>query len=72
MYEMLIIIGVTAAAFIGTNLDNLLLLAAMYSRYQKHAGMVTAGYFTGIILVAIITIIFSAKSSPLFYWPKPG
>lgn len=69
MHEMLIIIGVTAAAFVGTNLDNLLLLAVMYSRYQKHAGMVTAGYFTGMILVAIVTMIIGEVGDviPLAY-----
>ncbi|MDX2417832.1 MAG: cadmium resistance transporter [Xanthomonadales bacterium] len=69
MHELLIISGVTAAAFIGTNLDNLLLLAAMYSRYEKHAGMVTAGYFTGMILVAIVTMIIGEVGEfiPLAY-----
>ena len=56
MTSELIIIGVTAGAFISTNLDNLLLLVAMYSRYEHQPGMVTAGYFTGMVLVAIATI----------------
>lgn len=69
MHEMLIIIGVTAAAFIGTNLDNLLLLAAMYSRYPNQARVVTAGYFTGMILIAIITLIIGEVGDiiPLAY-----
>ena len=49
MVDLLVIIGVTAGAFLGTNLDNLLLLVAMYSRYEHQAAMATAGYFTGII-----------------------
>lgn len=56
MTNELIIIGVTAGAFISTNLDNLLLLVAMYSRYQHQPGMVTAGYVTGMTLVAIATL----------------
>jgi len=56
MNELLIIIGVTAGAFIGTNLDNLLLLATMYSRYYRHPWIVTAGYFVGMNLIAAITI----------------
>ena len=56
MIDSMVIIGVTAGAFIGTNLDNLLLLVAMYSRYEHQAAMVTAGYFTGMILVAIATV----------------
>ena len=56
MTNELIIIGVTAGAFVSTNLDNLLLLVAMYSRYEHQTRMVTAGYFAGMVLVAIITI----------------
>jgi len=56
MSEILVIIGVTAGAFIGTNLDNLLLLVAMYSRYEQRTGIVTAGYFAGMILIGIITL----------------
>jgi cadmium resistance protein CadD (predicted permease) len=56
MSEVLVVIAVTAGAFIGTNLDNLLLLTAMYSRYEQHAGMVTAGYFAGMILIGVIAL----------------
>lgn len=56
MNELLIIIGVTAGAFIGTNLDNLVLLATMYSRYFRHPWTVTAGYFAGMSLIAAVTI----------------
>lgn len=56
MNELLIIVGVTAGAFISTNLDNLLLLATMYSRYDRHPWTVTAGYFVGMNLIAAITI----------------
>jgi cadmium resistance protein CadD (predicted permease) len=69
MSEILIIIGVTAGAFIGTNLDNLLLLVAMYSRYEQRAGIVTAGYFTGMILIGVITLIIGEVGDiiPLAY-----
>lgn len=56
MNELLIVVGVTVGAFIGTNLDNLLLLATMYSRYFRHPWTVTAGYFAGMSLIAAITI----------------
>ena len=56
MNELLIVVGVTAGAFISTNLDNLLLLATMYSRYYRHPWTVTAGYFVGMNLIAAITI----------------
>ena len=69
MSEILIIIGVTAGAFIGTNLDNLLLLAAMYSRYEQRAGIVTAGYFAGMILIGFITLLIGEVGDiiPLAY-----
>ena len=69
MSEILIIIGVTAGAFIGTNLDNLLLLAAMYSRYERRAGIVTVGYFAGMILIGVITLLIGEVGDiiPLAY-----
>jgi cadmium resistance protein CadD (predicted permease) len=69
MGEILIIVGVTSAAFIGTNLDNLLLLTAMYSRYERQALMVTAGYFTGMALVGGIAVIIGEAGDyiPLAY-----
>jgi len=69
MNEILIIIGVTGGAYIGTNLDNLLLLVAMYSRYERHAGVVTAGYIAGMILIGIITLIIGEVGEfiPLAY-----
>lgn len=69
MSEILIIIGVTSGAFIGTNLDNLLLLVAMYSRYEQHSATVTAGYFAGMILIGLITLIIGEVGEfiPLAY-----
>lgn len=56
MSEILIIIAVTSAAYIGTNLDNLLLLVVMYSRFEKHPVMVTAGYFSSMLIIGLITL----------------
>jgi cadmium resistance protein CadD (predicted permease) len=56
MSEILVIVGVTAGAFVGTNLDNLLLLVAMYSRYEQRAWTVTAGYIAGMILIGVIAL----------------
>ncbi len=69
MNELLIIIGVTAGAFLATNLDNLLLLATMYSRYFRHPWTVTAGYFAGMTLIAVITIMIGEVGEfiPLAY-----
>jgi len=49
--EILTIIAVTAGAFIGTNLDNLVLLVALHTRYRQHSGVVSAGYITGMLLI---------------------
>ena len=56
MSEVLVVIAVTTGAFVGTNLDNLLLLTAMYSRYERHPGVVTAGYFAGMMLIGVIAL----------------
>jgi len=56
MGEILTIIAIASGAFIGTNLDNLVLLVALHSRYEKHSRIVTASYFTGMILIAVISL----------------
>ena len=56
MTEILIIIAVTAGAFIATNLDNLVLLVALYSRYKQHSGLVVFGYITGMIIIGAISV----------------
>jgi len=57
MGGFLIIVGVGAGAFIGTNLDNLLLLVAMYARYPQQSGTVTAGYVFGMILICLVALL---------------
>ena len=42
--DTLTIIAMTAAAYVATNIDNLLLLIAFYSRYLPQSRLVTAGY----------------------------
>jgi cadmium resistance protein CadD (predicted permease) len=51
---MYTIIAVTAGLFIGTNLDNLALLVALYSRYRDRPGAVTTAYISGATLVILI------------------
>ena len=69
MSEILIIIVVASGAFIGTNLDNLLLLMAMYSRYEQNAVIVTAGYFAGMLLIGAISLLIGEAGEllPLAY-----
>jgi len=57
MGDVLIIVGVGAGAFIGTNLDNLLLLVAMYARYARQAGTVTAGYVFGMLVICLVALL---------------
>jgi len=52
MTEVLTVIALSAGAFVGTNLDNLILLVALFSRYRSHTKVVTAGYFSGMLLIA--------------------
>lgn len=69
MDDVLTIITVTSGAFIGTNLDNLILLVALYSRYEKHPTTVTAGYFGGMIIIGIICFVigFGGTFIPISY-----
>ena len=69
MGDVLTIIAVTAGAFIGTNLDNLVLLIALYSRFQKRSSMVTAGYFAGMTIIAVICFVIGEAGNfiPLDY-----
>ena len=57
MLEILILFAVVAGAFIGTNLDNLLLLVALHTRYNDHPAIVSAGYATGMVLIGIICLL---------------
>lgn len=69
MNEVFIIIGVAAGAFLGTNMDNLVLLSAMYSRYQQRPWVVTCGYIAGMFLIGGITLLIGEVGDviPLTY-----
>jgi len=69
MIDALTIIAVTSGAFIGTNLDNLILLVALYSRYRNHSRTVTAGYISGMLLIGVISFIigFGGGFIPISY-----
>jgi cadmium resistance protein CadD (predicted permease) len=51
------IIAVTATAFIGTNLDNLLLLVALHTHYRDHPAAVSAGYVAGMLLIGALCLL---------------
>ena len=54
MIEALTIMAVTAGAFVGTNLDNLVLLVGFYARYRNRTATVTAAYIAGMALIACL------------------
>ena len=57
VFETLTIIAVGAGAFIGTNLDNLVLLVALHTRYREHPAIVSAGYVTGMLLICGVCLL---------------
>ncbi len=57
MGDLIAIIAVAAGAFIATNLDNFLLLVTFYSAYKNQSGWVTAGYFTGMIIIGLLCFV---------------
>lgn len=57
MIDALTIAALTAGAFVGTNLDNLILLVALYSRYLQRARIVTTGYVCGMVLIGLIVFL---------------
>jgi cadmium resistance protein CadD (predicted permease) len=69
MLDILTIVAIAAGAFIGTNLDNLVLLMALYSRYDQKAGIVAAGYFAGMLLIGAVCIVIGEAGElfPLAY-----
>jgi cadmium resistance protein CadD (predicted permease) len=59
MSEILTVVALAASAFIGTNLDNLILLAALLSRYRPHTSVVTTGYISGMFLIGVICVVIA-------------
>jgi cadmium resistance protein CadD (predicted permease) len=69
MIEAATIVAITAGAFIGTNLDNLALLVAFYSRYKPQSMIVTAAYISGMILIGLIFFVVGKGGDfiPIYY-----
>ena len=59
MTEILAVVALAASAFVGTNLDNLILLAAFLSRYRSQTRIVTAGYISGMFFIAVICVVIA-------------
>ena len=65
MIEMMVTVAVTAGAFVATNLDNLILLVALYTRYERRPVMVAGGYFAGMLIVGAASFAIG-KATELF------
>lgn len=61
----MIIIAVTAGAFVATNLDNLILLIALFARFERRQKLVAAGYFAGMLIIGAIGLAIG-KATDLF------
>lgn len=55
MPETLILIAIVAGAFIATNLDNLVLLVALFGRYNDRQSEVAFGYFASMLIILAVT-----------------
>lgn len=59
---MLTIVAVTSSAFVATNLDNLILLVALFSRYQQRPLHVAFGYFAGMLIILAVSMVIGKAS----------
>ena len=69
MLEIVIVIGVAAGAFMATNLDNLVLLVALFGRYSDRRYEVMFGYLAGMLVIAGVTYYVGklAGTAPVQY-----
>ena len=51
MLDLVLVFGVVVSAFVATNLDNLVLLVALFSRYSDRQLEVALGYLLSMILI---------------------
>ena len=69
MLDLAFVVGVAAGAFMATNLDNLVLLVALFGRYSDRRYEVMFGYVAGMILIAALTYYVGklAGTAPVQY-----
>lgn len=69
MDAAVVIVSITASAFIATNLDNLVLLVSLLARYQRNRFYVIAGYFCCVVVLALMafSIAAAADLAPVEY-----
>ena len=69
MLDVVLVIGVAAGAFMATNLDNLVLLIALFGRYSDRRYEVMFGYLAGMSIIAAATYYVGklAGAAPVQY-----
>ena len=69
MLDVVLVLGVAAGAFMATNLDNLVLLIALFGRYSDRRYEVMLGYLAGMSIIAAATYYVGklAGSVPVQY-----
>jgi cadmium resistance protein CadD (predicted permease) len=55
MFDVAIVIGVAAGAFMATNLDNLVLMIGLFGRYSDLRHEVLFGYLAGMLIIGAVT-----------------
>lgn len=59
MAEAWILVAISAAAFVSTNLDNLLMLAALLAISPRRPASVLAGYMFAVVLVVVTALLIA-------------
>ena len=54
MTNLIGIVPIAAGAYVATNMDNFILLAALLARYRRQSINVVAGYFTCMLILVIV------------------
>jgi cadmium resistance protein CadD (predicted permease) len=69
MLDVAFVIAVAAGAFMATNLDNLVLLVALFGRYSDRRHEVMFGYLTGMLIIVAATYYVGklAGTAPVQY-----
>ena len=57
MSDMLLAVAVASGAFIATNLDNLVLLVALFGRFSDRSRDIVIGYLAGALVILAITFV---------------
>lgn len=69
MLDSVFVIAVASGAFMATNLDNLVLMVALFGRYSDRRHEVMFGYLSGMLIIAAITYYVGklAGTAPVEY-----